>query len=88
MAKILIKIVKNLFKKPAIKSIVDSIKPAITALILATGITLFLSVVFNIATIDSEFAFDYWSVVIFVIVLVGSLVYKKFRKIILCKSVN
>jgi len=71
---------KNLLQYRPVKAILAGIKPVIVALILATSITLMLSTIFGIKAIGSEFQFNYWGVVIFALVVVASVLYKKFRK--------
>ncbi|MBO5946069.1 MAG: chromate transporter [Clostridia bacterium] len=70
----------RLMKYAGVKATIRGIKPAIIALIIGTAITMLLSLVFGIKTIDSTFSFDYKGLVILAVVAVLALVYSKLRK--------
>lgn len=73
-------VLKNLLQYAPVKAVLNGIKPVIVGLIIATAITLTLSTIFAIQTIESTFSFNYWGVVILAIVVITSVLYKKFRK--------
>lgn len=73
-------IVRNLLKNKGVQATLGGVRPAVIGLIVATAITLFLSVVFNIKTVKSEFSFDWRALVIFAVTVVVHCVYKHFKK--------
>lgn len=58
------KFMKNLLTLTPIKAFLDGIKLVISALILSTANTLFLSVILSINTISSQFNFNYKGIII------------------------
>ena len=74
-------ILHNLLKIKAVNAFINGIKPTIVGLISATFITLFLSTIFNVSKIEtSTFNFNYFGLIIFLIVVVASFAYKKIVK--------
>lgn len=73
-------IVRNLLKYRGVQAALGGVRPAVIGLIVATAITLFLSVVFNLKTVKSEFSFDWRALVIFAVTVVIHCVYKHFKK--------
>ena len=73
-------IVRNLLKYKGVQATLGGVRPAVIGLIVATAITLFLSVVFNIKTVKFEFSFDWRALVIFAVTVVVHCVYKHFKK--------
>lgn len=69
----------RLLKYAGVKVTLKSIRPAIIALILGTAITMLLSLVFGIKTFGSTIDLDLKRLVIFAIIAVGSVAYKKWR---------
>lgn len=69
----------KLLKYAGVKVTLKSIRPAIIALILGTAITMLLSLVFGIKTFGSTIDLDLKRLVIFAIIAVGSIAYKKWR---------
>ena len=55
---ILAALLKTLLKKKAAQGVLAGIRPAIVAMILATGVTMFLSVIFSFSSVGKGFAFD------------------------------
>lgn len=72
--------IRNLLKYAAVKATLNGIRPAIIGLIIATSLILFLKVIFNLQTVNSSFSFNWKGLIIFSIVAVGSIVYKKISK--------
>ena len=70
----------NLLKLAGVKWALKGIKPVVAGLILGTGATLIVSLVFGIKTVESSFSFDYVSLIIFGVVLGASIVYKLIAK--------
>lgn len=71
---------KNLMKFAGVKATLNGIRPTIVGMIFATFVTMFISTIFGIKTIQSVFSFDWKGLVIFAIVAIIALVYKFFRK--------
>ncbi len=70
----------KLFKRPSIKAILNGIRPAIIGLIFATFITMFLSTTIGITTLKSTLNIDWKGLIIFIILVGGSILYFKIRK--------
>ena len=70
----------KLLKYAGVKAVLGGIKPAIVGMILATALTMFLSVILNIATVKSAVSFDWKGLVIFGVLLVVALGYFKWKK--------
>ncbi|MGN0771413.1 MAG: chromate transporter [Christensenellales bacterium] len=73
-------VMRNVLKYAGVNRTVKSVQPAIVAMILSTALTMFLSNVFNLSSIYDSFAFDWKSLIIFVIVAAIAIVYKKLTK--------
>ena len=73
-------VMRNVLKYAGVNRTVKSVQPAIVAMILSTALTMFLSNVFNLSNIHSTFEFDWKSLIIFAIVAIVAVVYKKLRK--------
>lgn len=73
-------VMDRVFKYPAVKATLASIRPAIAGMILATAITMLLSVVFEIKTLWSEPAFDWKSLCIFGVICLVHFGYSKLKK--------
>lgn len=61
---IIASIMKDLLKYSGVKAMLSGIRPCVVAMILATGITMALSSLLNITTINSKPAFDYKALII------------------------
>lgn len=72
--------VKNLLNYAPVRAVLNGIKPVIVALILATAVNLFLSVILSIKTIDSTPSVDGWGLLILAIITLIYCVYYKVRK--------
>jgi chromate transporter len=74
-------VLHNLLKIKAVNSFINGIKPSIVGLISATFITLFLSNIFGISSLEeTKLIFNYQGLIIFVIVVGTSIAYKKIIK--------
>ena len=71
---------KNLMKFAGVKATLNGIRPTIVGMIFATFVTMFISTIFGIKTIESVFSFDWKGLVIFAIVAIIAIVYKNLRK--------
>ena len=74
-------VLQNLLKIKAVNSFINAIKPSIVGLISATFITLFLSNIFGISSLEeTELIFNYQGLIIFLVVVGISTAYKKIIK--------
>ena len=74
-------VLQNLLKIKAVNSFINAIKPSIVGLISATFFTLFLSNIFGISSLEeTELIFNYQALIIFLVVVGTSIVYKKIIK--------
>ncbi len=71
---------KNLTKNPAINALLNGIKPVFIALIIATAISIFLTTILNITTIDSTFVFNWKGLIIFNAITFTAILYKYILK--------
>lgn len=73
-------LIKNFINYKGVQAVLKGIKPAIVGLIIATGITMLLSVVLGFTNVNSTISFDYKSLIILSIIAIASLTYKKIKK--------
>ena len=76
-------LIKNLLKKSGVQAALGGVRPTVVGLIVGTGCVMFLSVIMNVntlANISSDFSFDYKALIVFAIVAVAAILYKKLRK--------
>lgn len=72
-------LLKKVLKYAGVNAALDGIRPAIVGLILATAAILFLSGIFGVKTVQSTVSFDVKSLIIFELLVAGSLVFRKAR---------
>lgn len=77
---IIASIFNNLLKFAGVKWALSGIKPVIAALITSTAISLLLTCFLGSDKFNGTFSFDYKSVIIFGVVVITSIGYKKLRK--------
>ena len=70
----------KLLKYAGVKAVLRGIRPAVIGMILATAVTMFFSVLFQVKTIDSTFVFHWKPMAIFAILCLISILYKKRKK--------
>ncbi len=73
-------LLKNLLKLAGVQAFLKGIHPTITALIIATGITMLLSAILSIKNISSTVYFDYKALIILAIIIAFATLYKKLLK--------
>ena len=73
-------IMKDLLKYSGVKAMLSGIRPCVVAMILATGITMALSSLLNITTINSKPAFDYKALIIFLLIVLADVLLLKLKK--------
>lgn len=71
---------KNLMKFAGVKATLNGIRPTIIGMIFATFVTMFISTIFSIKTVESTFAFDWKGLVIFAVVAIIALAFKLWHK--------
>lgn len=73
-------IINNLLKFAGVQAALDGIRPAITALIFATAITMILSVIFGITKAGDAVRFDFKGLTLFATLAIIAAGYKKITK--------
>lgn len=73
-------IVKGLLKFAGVQAFLDGVRPVVIGLIIATGLSLAFSVIINVNKLGDAFYFDWKAAVIFAIVAITAIVYKKIKK--------
>lgn len=76
-------VITKLLRYAGVKAVINGIKPVIVGLILATAVTMFLSVVFainNVQSASKTFSFDWRELIIFSAVAIIALVWKIWKK--------
>lgn len=73
-------IVKGLLKFAGVQAFLDGVRPVVVGLIIATGLSLAFSVIINVSKLGDAFYFDWKAAVIFAIVAITAIVYKKIKK--------
>ncbi len=71
--------IKNFLKYRPVNAFLAGVRPAVTALIIATAATMILSTLFGVTDIFSGFSFDLQSTVIFAVLLAIAVVFKKLK---------
>ena len=77
---LIVAVFKNLLKLLGVKWALDGVKPVVVGLIVGTGLTMALSTVFGVKTVNGGFSFDYKSLIILAVIITCSILYKKFFK--------
>ena len=73
-------LIRNLLKYAGVKAFLGGIRPCIVGLILATAITMFMSTVIGVCSIDDALAIDFKGIMIFAILISISAVAKSLFK--------
>ena len=71
---------KNLMKQKGVQSFIGGVKPVVIGLILGTAVTLFLSILCGIKTVENGLSLDLYGIIIFAITWIIAAVYKKIKK--------
>lgn len=77
---LIVAVFHNLLKLAGVKWALNGIKPVVAGLIIATAVTMIISNLFAISTIKDTFSFDYKALIIFAIIFITPLLYKKLTK--------
>ena len=73
-------IITGLLKFAGVKAFLNGLRPIVIGLIIGTAITLFISVIFSIQNVYQEITFDYKALIIFGIICLSSILYKRIIK--------
>lgn len=73
-------LIRNFLKYKGVQAFLGGIRPCVVGLILATAFTMFLSTLLSFRNISSTVSPDIRGLIIFAIIAVISLLFKKFRK--------
>lgn len=73
-------VVTGLMKFAGVKAFLSGVRPVVIGLILATGVGMFITVMLGLEHIGQKAIFNWKALVIFAIIFVTNLVYKKIRK--------
>ena len=76
---IIASLLKNFLKYKGVKAFLSGVRPCVVSLILGTAFTLLLSVLLGIGSGDFEFNIDFKGIVILEIIIILSIIYKKFK---------
>ena len=76
---IIASLLKNFLKYNGVKAFLSGVRPCVVSLILGTALTLLLSVLLGIGSGNFEFNIDFKGIFILEIIIVISIIYKKFK---------
>ena len=77
---LIVALLAKLLKYAGVKAVLHGIRPAVVGMILATALTMFLSVIFQIKTVESTFFFEWKALCIFGVVAFIGFGYKAWKK--------
>lgn len=78
---VLVSLISGLLKYAGVKAFINGVKPSIIGLILATSVTLFISIMLSITQINnSTINIEYKSLIIFALIVFITIIYKKIFK--------
>lgn len=77
---LIVAVMKNLMKYAGIQAALKGIKPVIIGLILATGISMALSTLIGLTTINHPITLDFKSIAILIIITIVGITYKQIKK--------
>ena len=70
----------RLLKYAGVKAVIGGIKPTVVALILATSVTMFLSLAFGLKSIRSPFSVEYRALIVLAVIVAIRFAYLKWKK--------
>jgi chromate transporter len=73
-------IMRGLLKFAGVQAFLKGIRPVVVGLIVGTAINIFLTVVLSLSTVYDSVAFDWKSLIIFLLIATTHVVYKKIKK--------
>ena len=72
-------VMANLIKYQGVQAGLNGTKPVVVGLIIATGATMLVSLLFGVKNLDSQFAFDGKALFIFLLIVAVNIVYKRIK---------
>ncbi len=73
-------VIKNLLKYKPVNAFLEGIRPVVVGVIIATGITMLLSTLFDFTAIGSTFSVDIPSIIIFAVIVIVAIIFKRVVK--------
>ena len=73
-------VLKRILKYAGVQGFLSGVRPVVTGLIIGTGITILLSVLLGLKTVNDTVVFDWRALVIFLLISAFAITWKKFRK--------
>ena len=73
-------VVTGLMKFAAVKAFLKGVRPVVIGLIVATGISMFLTVILGVNQIGNKVDFDWKALIVFAIIATTAITYKRIRK--------
>ncbi len=73
-------LVKGLFNVKGVQAFLAGVRPVVIGLIVATGLYTAITIIFGLSNIGQTITFDYKALIIFTLVAITHIVYKKIKK--------
>ena len=73
-------VIGGLLKFAGVKAFLNGVRPVVTGLIAATGLWLLLSVTLSLKNVYTTVSFDYKALIIFSVIAITHVIYKRVRK--------
>ena len=73
-------LIRNFLKHKGVQAFLGGVRPCVVALILATALTMLLSTLFGVTSLSGGFDIDVRGIVIFAILVIIALIFKKAKK--------
>ena len=73
-------VIGGLLKYAGVKAFLNGVRPVVTGLIAATGLWLLLSVTLSLKNVYTTVSFDYRALIIFSVIAITHVIYKRVRK--------
>ena len=73
-------LIKGLLQFAGVKAFLEGVRPVVNGLIIATAISMVLSIILSLKTIESDIAFDWRALVILLILISAHFIVQKFFK--------
>lgn len=71
--------IRGLLQFAGVKAFLNGVRPVVVGLIISTALTMFVSVTFGFKTIGSEIDFDFKALIIFAVIALTGILFKKIR---------
>ncbi|MBO5110113.1 MAG: chromate transporter [Clostridia bacterium] len=73
-------LIGNLLRYAGVRAFLDGVRPVVVGLILATAVTMLLSTLFSLSTVQDTVQVDWLSLAIFAVLALFALLYRRLRK--------